>query len=385
MVSIGRITDEGVENLGARVGSYYKGGPTLVEITEDAIYNYAVDNGDANPLYIDPDYAARSRFGGIIAPPAIVDVIKHYTAGMVGGLAGVHQFHSGNDITFYRPVRLGDRIGTVYRPYKMSEKQGQFAGRMISIDVIIWYFNQRGEIVAKAHGPCFRVERQQARERGKYKEVEKTRYTDKQLQEIWDAYDREEMRGDTPRYWEDVNEGDEIPTIVRGPLRIGEIAFRSVYGGGRLGGAGALAEGAHIYHLNEYRKRAGFAETSETGVDDHPHRGHWEDRFARFIGVPGAYDVAVMRTHWMSMFLTNWIGDHGWLKRVWNQFRLFNVEGDANWIYGKITRKWKEGPEHLVEVDVWIENQRGDVSTPGGAIAVLPSRDHESYVPGNAP
>ena len=288
MVTIGRITDEGVENLGSRLGSYYKGGPTLVEITEDSIYNYAVDNGDANPLYVDPDYAARSRFGGLIAPPAIVDVIKHYTAGMVGGLPGVHQFHSGNDITFYRPIRLGDRIGTVYRPYKMSEKQGRFAGRMISIDVIIWYFNQRGEVVAKAHGPCFRVERRQARERGKYKEVEKTRYTEAELQTIWDAYDREELRGDTPRYWEDVNVGDDLPTIVRGPLRIGEIAFRSVYGGGRLGGAGALAEGAHIYHLNEYRKRAGFAETSETGVDDHPHRGHWEDQFARFIGVPGA-------------------------------------------------------------------------------------------------
>ena len=102
MVTIGRITDEGVENLGSRLGSYYKGGPTLVEITEDSIYNYAVDNGDANPLYVDPDHAARSRFGGLIAPPAIVDVIKHYTAGMVGGLPGVHQFHSGNDVTFYR-------------------------------------------------------------------------------------------------------------------------------------------------------------------------------------------------------------------------------------------------------------------------------------------
>ena len=198
MVTIGRITDEGVENLGSRLGSYYKGGPTLVEITEDAIYNYAVDNGDANPLYVDPGYASRSRFGGLIAPPAIVDVIKHYTAGMVGGLPGVHQFHSGNDVTFYRPIRIGDRIGTVYRPYKMSEKEGRFAGRMISIDVIIWYFNQRGEIVAKAHGPCFRVERRQARERGKYKEVEKTRYTEAELQTIWDAYDREELRGDTP-------------------------------------------------------------------------------------------------------------------------------------------------------------------------------------------
>ena len=82
------------------------------------------------------------------------------------------------------------------------------------------------------------------------------------------------------------------------------------------------------------------------------------------------------------MTMTNWIGNHGWLKRVWNEFRLFNVEGDANWIYGRITKKWKEGSEHLVEVELWIENQRGDVNTPGGAIAVLPSKDEESHVPG---
>ena len=31
---------------------------------------------------------------------------------------------------------------------------------------------------------------------------------------------------------------------------------------------------------------------------------------------------------------------------------------------------------------LWIENQRGDVNTPGGAIAVLPSKDDESHVPG---
>ena len=381
MVTIGQITDEALPKLQERMGAYYKGGPILLEVTEDAIYNYSVDNGDFNPLYLDSDYATKTRYGGIIAPPAMADVIKHYTAGMVGGLPGVHQFHSGNDITFYRSVRPGDRISCVYRPYKMEEKEGKFAGRMIWVDVIIWYFNQRGEIVAKGHGPVLRVERKQARERGKYADVEKPKYTDEELQRIWDAYGNEELIGDKPRYWEDVKEGDDVPTIVRGPLRVNEIAFREVYAGGRHGGAGGLTEGAHFYHLKEYRNRAGFAEVSETGVADHPHRGHWEDELARYIGVPGIYDVAVQRTHWMSTLVTNWVGDNGWIKRVWNQFRLFNVEADTSWIHGKVTKKWIDGGEHLVEMEIKIITQRGEVSTPGGAIAVLPSKDRDFYVP----
>jgi len=156
---------------------------------------------------------------------------------MAGGLPGVHSFHPGNDVTFFLPIRPGDRIGCVYRPYKLEEETGQFAGRMVWLDVVIWYFNQRGEIVAKAHGPCLRVERQEARQRGKYADVGKPHYTEGQLQQVWEAYDREEIRGPAPRYWEDVKEGDGMPPIVRGPLRVTEIAFRTAHGGGRAGGA----------------------------------------------------------------------------------------------------------------------------------------------------
>jgi len=61
MTTIGKITGEGIRRLRERLGAYYKGVPTLLEITEDYIYNYAVDNGDLNPLYIDPGYAGGSR------------------------------------------------------------------------------------------------------------------------------------------------------------------------------------------------------------------------------------------------------------------------------------------------------------------------------------
>jgi hypothetical protein len=117
-------------------------------------------------------------------------------------------------------------------------------------------------------------------------------------------------------------------------------------------------------------------------VADHPHRGHWEADFARKIGVPGAYDIAVQRTAWLASLVTNWAGDDGWLKNIWDEFRFFNVEGDTSWLTGEVTRKWIERNEYLVAIDVTCTNQRGEVSAPGGATVVLPSRTGRGTVPG---
>lgn len=380
--TVGQITDEAIANLRARIGAYYRSGPYRLDVTVDDIRNHATNNGDWNPLYVDPAYGPTTRYGAMVAHPTYVDLILHYTVAGVGGLPGVHVFHSGNDISFFRSVRPGDTIGPTYRPCSVEEKHGKFAGRMVHVDMEIIYRNQRDEVVARAHGPGLRVVRQQARERGKYADQRKQPYNAEMLEAIWAAYDGEEIRGDKPRYWEDVKVGEELPPIVRGPLRIVEIAFRGWSGGGRLTGAGGLTAGAHYYQFEEYMRRAGYAERDETtGVSDHPHRGHWEDDFARFIGVPGAYDVAVQRTAWMAILVTNWVGDHGWLRRVWNEFRRFNVEGDTTWVRGRVVRKWIEGRQHLVELEVAGTNQRGEVSTPGGAWAVLPSKHPGSFVP----
>ena len=40
--------------------------------TEDNIRKYVNGIGDINPLYRDKEYAAKSRYGGIIAPPAFI-------------------------------------------------------------------------------------------------------------------------------------------------------------------------------------------------------------------------------------------------------------------------------------------------------------------------
>ena len=160
------------------------------------------------------------------------------------------------------------------------------------------------------------------------------------------------------------------------------ISFRNWFGGGVLTGAGGMTYGGHYYQFEEYMRRPGYAEEEEeTGVPDHPHRGHWEEAFTRKIGVPGIYDIAVQRTAWITTLFTNWVGDDGWVRRSWCEFRRFNVEGDTTWITGTVTRKWIEGRTHLVEIAVQSLNQRGESSTPGGGWVILPSRDSDYFVP----
>src|SRR5260370_19857201 len=78
------------------------------EATRDTIRHYAWGIGDDNPLYSDPDYAAKSRWKTIIAPPTFLYGV--FDAGIAPGLPDVHWFYSGSDWFFERPVRRGDEF-----------------------------------------------------------------------------------------------------------------------------------------------------------------------------------------------------------------------------------------------------------------------------------
>ena len=184
------------------------------------------------------------------------------------------------------------------------------------------------------------------------------------------------MRGSVPRYWEDVNEGDELPPIVRGPLRVVEIIF----GAGRFDafstGIGASPGGNHYYRWSSFRKHMGFAEPDpDTGVPDHPHRGHWEDAMAKIIALPGIYDLGPQRGSWSAQIVTNWMSDHAYVRKFYHELRRFNIEGDTTWVEGKVGRKWTEGDQHLVECETSCRNQRGERTGTCRIEVVLPSRE----------
>src|SRR2546428_10657157 len=69
----GRITDEGIAKLRARIGQGFPGRrPWRTAVTRDAIYHLALAIGGLSPLYLDEDYALKTPCGTVIAPPIIV-------------------------------------------------------------------------------------------------------------------------------------------------------------------------------------------------------------------------------------------------------------------------------------------------------------------------
>ena len=84
-----------------------------------------------------------------------------------------------------------------------------------------------------------------------------------------------------------------------------------------------------------------------------------------------------MRETWLVHLCTDWMGDDAWLWRLDCEFRKFNWVGDTHWMRGRVTRKYlADGGRAAVDLDVWGENQRGEITTPGHATVLLPSREH---------
>ena len=46
--------------------------PWNTEASQDAIRHFAYGTDDGNPLWLDPDYAAKTRYGGLVAPPCFL-------------------------------------------------------------------------------------------------------------------------------------------------------------------------------------------------------------------------------------------------------------------------------------------------------------------------
>ena len=339
--------------------------------TVDTIRHFVNGIGDANPLWTDSEHARRSRYGQIIAPPSFLYSV-YWCSGRTGGLPGVHGFHAGNDWTWYRPILLGDRITVQEQFTGLDEKKSQFAGRIFIQSSVATYRNQRGEVIAECKGWQIRAERRAARERGKYQR-EPYRYTPEEMEAIEEAVLNEQFRGATPRFWEDVQVGEELSPIVKGPLSTGDL---SAFVAGCIGG---LAHGAA---LQEFRRHPAWGYRDEkSGALEAIIRVHDAEGTATAAGLPMAYDYGCQRMCWLGQLPTNWMGDDGFLKRLYGKLLLFNYVGDTTWIKGKVAGKRQEGAEHLVELEIWAENQLHEITANGSATIVLPSKAAPSPAP----
>jgi acyl dehydratase len=367
-----KITERGLDELRARIGIKIEDTlePWCHEATRDNIRHYAHGIGDDNPLWCDPDYAAGTKHGDVIALPSFLFACSRIISGYVGGLPGVHAMWAGADWQWHHWVKRNDAITTEAWLKDLVEHETKFAGRAVQQIYHVNFYNQKGMKVAEADSWCFRTDRDQAREEGtKYTELKAKpprRYTDEELARLYKLYAGEEVRRGEPRLWQSVEIGDPLPSIAKGPMTVtGFIAFAQGWGG--------LYIRANKLAWKQIHRHPGLGIKNRFGIPDCPERVHWENDFATMVGAPGAYDYGPERCSWLTHHLTNWMGDDGFLRRAHCKIRRHNPEGDLLVIDGKVTRKYVEHGRHLVDVEQEARNQDGELSVIGGGTVELPS------------
>lgn len=348
--------------------------------TEDNIRNFAHGCGDDNPLFCDPHYARKSRWGSVIAPGMMAGIINKPMLGdpvpdEVKALRkslfkGIHVFVSGSSWDFYRPIFPNDTIYSFGGDESVEVKQSEFAGRSVirvRRDVKI---NQRAEVVGVYRILTVLTERKTAAKKGKYSSIEPATYTDEELRAIEDIYAAEKVQGASKRMFDDVEKGDSLGLQAKGPLTVTDvICFHS----GGYGFVPYAPTVGRLAHKNRQRIPA-FYVKNEQGIPDVAQRLHWDPKWAQAIGNPMAYDYGVMRENYLWSYLSDWAGDDGIITHVHDEIRKFNYMGDVQRVTGEVVGKRQENGRNLLDVAVKFTNQRDEETVRATATIALPSQ-----------
>ncbi len=395
-LSVGEITDAGLERLRATIGIPVPQHrpPHHLRPGEDAFRHVAHSYGDPNPLWCDPEYAAKSVWGQSIAPPALIggdtligeDEITELSAeqrALTKGdpLRGVHAFYASSAREWWAPLRANHRVFRRSALVAALDKQSEFADRAVHEWSAQVYRDDEGVILGAQYRNMIRTERRKARSRKKYEAVQLKVWTPDEITEIAQRYAREQPRGSRPRWWEDVEEGDSLGVLTKGPLTVTDMMCWHIGMGTGMYGVAPL----RLAWRNRDRIPR-FYTTDDQGVPDAQQRVHWDAEAARNAGNPTTFDYGRMRETWLIHLCTDWMGDDAWLWKLDCEFRLFNYIGDLQTITGTVTRKFlADGDRPAVEVELAATNQRGEVTAPGHATILLPSRDRGPVRPPDPP
>ena len=345
-------------------------------VTEDLIRHYADAIGDPNPFWRDPTYIATTRWGGFIAPPTFETCIAFGSS--YGGrlrVPGISRLAGGSKHDYFKPIRPGDSF-SIYDKYAGFEEK-QVKGkpyRMFIESVPRYYINQRDEVVAiETHRNIYMAtppgkRGAKVKEAKMYQDKQRHFYSEEELEMIHKAYDDQlagvNRRGANIRYWEDVTEGEEIPTVIKGPMDVADACARTMVSCYPY--AYAIKWAVMRNHLQHHPR--------DPETNEHILRRDWHytDHAAQIFGYPYANSAGAQNEMMLVHAITDWMGDDAFVRSMDSQDRRMGFFGDMTFVKGKVKRKFiDENGEHLVEVEVWGENQDGVLHTKADFIVKL--------------
>ena len=137
-------------------------------------------------------------------------------------------------------------------------------------------------------------------------------------------------------YYDDINVGDQIPTLQKDPTTQQLVKY-----------AGASGD---YYQI------------------------HYDKSFALANNLPDVILHGALKNAFLGQLMTDFIGMEGKLKRLTVQYRAMDIPGTPVFAKGTVTKKYIEDGENIIECDIKLETEEGQVTTPGTAKISLPSR-----------
>jgi acyl dehydratase len=371
----GKMTEAAIEKLRSRMGKVFPiEQPYIRYVNRDSITHVVRCLGDTNPLYTNPEYASKTRYGKLAAPPAIFYAVAWGSWDMRRGqgLPGVHGLHSGDGWRYLRPVLDGDTIHATKSLVRLDPLQGRLASKMLIQAEELRFYNQDDELVAIQVMPIIRMEREDSKQTGKYASRKKSSYTAQDIAQIDKELKAEIPRGGIPRYWEDVEISEPLDPVVKGPLTVPDMISW-------LQGVGSPHVRAGKYWL-AYREQSPKVAVADpgTGIPQAVERVHWDEYLASEIGMPSAYDYGSQRGGYATYFATQWAGDEGWVAELDVQYRGMVFLGDVFRITGEVGDKWRGAKTRTGYVKAQLRsiNNRDENVMPGTVTFALPSREN---------
>jgi acyl dehydratase len=370
------LSDEMIKEMEAKVGLELRIDHSVNNevATRLAVLRFADGIGDPNPLWCDAEHASASAYGALPAPPSFVICCF---SGLQFGWPGLGSFHATSDLTFHRPVLVGDTIKATctYEGFD-GPRSSSFAERMVVDHFRNRYHNQRQELVTEIHWTVVNFERQRAKARSEGRSVELPHpWTEAEIAAVEADVLAESPRGAEPRWWEDVEVGDPVGPLTKGPIgTTDEVAFVAA------GGAPIPRLAAHRVSLQAYRKHPAWAfRDPDTMALEPIYAVHYNRHAARAMGVAMQYDVGFQRQCWHNHLLTDWMGDDGWVVSASAEYRSFVYLSDVVRLEGRVAGKHvSDDGEVVVDIETWARNQRGQNVMPGKATVALPSRERQT-------
>ncbi|MDA0364301.1 MAG: MaoC/PaaZ C-terminal domain-containing protein [Chloroflexi bacterium] len=101
---------------------------------------------------------------------------------------------------------------------------------------------------------------------------------------------------------------------------------------------------------------------------------HFDDDFAKGNNLPDIIVHGALKGMLVGRLIDEWIGDEGRIVQWGVSYRGMDPARQNIRVWGKVTKKYEQGGEGLVDLEVGCAQPNGTETTPGTATVMLPKR-----------